>query len=120
LVRLVDGEKLAGRRWVERPVDLATLPLYVRAGAIVPLDAVRQFTAQTVIEPTTLRVYPVADGAFTLYDDDGQSLGYRDSSDARILWIRARWSSRVVIEAVGSDARPKRIAFNGERIEVQL
>jgi len=135
------GEKLAGRRWIERPVDLATLPLYVRAGAIVPLDPVRQFTAQTVTEPTTLRVYPGADGAFTLYDDDGQSLGYRDGSDAKIVWIRIRWDDgarrltleadermkkwpggvrEFAVEAVGSDAGPKRVAFKGERIEVRL
>jgi alpha-glucosidase/alpha-D-xyloside xylohydrolase len=84
------GEKLAGQRWIERPVDLTTLPLYVRAGAIVPLDPVRQFTAQTVTEPTMLRVYPGANGAFTLYDDDGQSLGSRRFG-REIVWIRARW-----------------------------
>jgi alpha-glucosidase/alpha-D-xyloside xylohydrolase len=120
---------------------LATLPLYVRAGAIVSLDPVRQFTAQTVTEPTTLRVYPGADGAFTLYDDDGHSLGYRDGSDAKIVWIRARWDDSVrrltleadermkkwpggvrefAIEAAGSDVVSKRVAFNGERIEVRL
>src|SRR5438128_6702380 len=38
------GESLAGQRWIERAVDLATMPLYARAGAIVPLDPVRQFT----------------------------------------------------------------------------
>jgi alpha-glucosidase len=133
------GEKLAGKRWIERPVDLTTLPLYVRAGAIMPLDPVRQFTAQTVTGPTTLRVHPGADGAFTLYDDDGQSLGYRDGSDAKIVWIRARWDDgarrltleadermkkwpggvrEFAVETVGSDSGSKRVVFNGERIEV--
>src|SRR5207302_5950768 len=71
------NEKVVGGRWLDRPVDLATMPLYVRAGAIIPFDPVRQFTAQAVTEPTALRVYPGADGEFTLYDDDGTSLDYQ-------------------------------------------
>jgi alpha-glucosidase/alpha-D-xyloside xylohydrolase len=135
------GERVAGKRWVERPVDLATLPLCVRAGAIVPLDPVRQFTGQAVTEPTTLRVYAGADGAFTLYDDDGQSLGYRDGSDAKIVWIRLRWDDRArrltleaddrmkkwpggvrefVVEVMGSESGSKRVAFNGQGIEVRF
>jgi alpha-glucosidase (family GH31 glycosyl hydrolase) len=135
------NEKLTGGRWVERAVDLATLPLYVRAGAIVPLDPVRQYTAQPVSEPTTIRVFPGADGTFTLYDDDGQSLAYRDRADPRTQWIRFRWDDAkrsLTIEAdermarwsgeprtfsvVAADreAPARRIAFRGERITVEL
>lgn len=135
------AEKLTGPRWVERPVDLATLPIYVRAGAILPLDPLRQFTSQPVNEPTTLRVHPGADGVFTLYDDDGQSLGYRDGSDPKMVWIRLRWDdaarrltlepdarsnpwqggARVfLVESAGAEAPPKRIQFSGQKVEVQL
>lgn len=134
------GERFAGRRWIDRPVDLATLPLYVRAGAIVPLDPVRQFTAQAVTGPTTLRVHPGANGSFTLYDDDGRSLGYRDGSDTTTVWITARWDDaarRLTIEPdarmnkwpggsrpfsveVVGDAKPRRFEFKGERLEVTL
>ena len=41
------GEKVEGKRWVDRPVDLATMPIYVRAGAIIPIDPVRQYTGVT-------------------------------------------------------------------------
>ncbi len=135
------GEKLEGKRWIERPVDLATLPLYVRAGAVIPLDPVRQFTSQTVSQPTTLRVHPGASGSFTLYDDDGQSLGYRDSSDSAMVWIRCHWDDtarqltvepdartkkwpggvrKLAVEAAGSDAKPKEVEFRGEKIAVKL
>jgi alpha-glucosidase/alpha-D-xyloside xylohydrolase len=135
------GKATAGKRWVERPVDLATLPIYVRAGAIIPLDPVRQYTTQPVTEPTTLRVYPGADGVLTLYDDDGQGLGYRDGSDPRTVWMRCRWddSARRLtlepdarmkkwpggarlcsVEVAGSDARPKRVEFRGERVAVEF
>lgn len=52
------------------------MPIFVRAGAIIPFDPVRQFTNQVVDEPITLRVYTGADGEFSLYEDDGISLDY--------------------------------------------
>ena len=65
-----------GGKTVRREVDLSIMPIYVRAGAIIPFDPVRQYTAQPVIQPTTLRIYPGADGDFTLYEDDGISQDY--------------------------------------------
>ena len=50
--------------------------MYVPAGAIVAVDPIRQYTAQVVNEPTTLKVYAGANGTFTLYDDDGISQDY--------------------------------------------
>jgi alpha-glucosidase/alpha-D-xyloside xylohydrolase len=86
------SEKLAGGRWIDRPVDLDTIPLYVKAGTILPLDPVRQYTAQTITEPTILRVYPGANGTFTLYDDDGHTQAYlADSGDPQAQWIRFAW-----------------------------
>lgn len=135
------GEKHEGKCWIDRPVDLATLPLYARAGAIIPLDPIRQYTAQPVTESTTLRLFPGADGGFALYDDDGRSLGYRDGSDPKLIWVRFTWedskrrlaiepdkrttkwpgSSRVfTVEIIGSTAPRKQIQFGGERIEANL
>jgi alpha-glucosidase (family GH31 glycosyl hydrolase) len=81
-------ERVPGGRTVTRPVDLGTMPIYVRAGAIIPVDPVRQHTAEEVARPTTLRVYPGADGDFTLYDDDGISQDYLDGEGS---WIRIVW-----------------------------
>ncbi|HEY7091136.1 MAG TPA: DUF5110 domain-containing protein, partial [Tepidisphaeraceae bacterium] len=133
-----------GGRWIDRPVDLATMPLYVRAGAIIPLDPVRQYTSQEVTEPTTLRVHPGADGDFVLYDDDGQSLGYQNGSDDKTVWIHLHWNDATRALTVEPDSRmkqwpagtvrvfevqpanapagskPARVEFRGERIQVQL
>jgi alpha-glucosidase/alpha-D-xyloside xylohydrolase len=133
------NEKLEGKRWIERPVDLATLPLYARAGAIIPLDPVRQYTAQPVAEPTTLRVFPGASGASKLYDDDGQSLGYRDGSDSKLVFINLNWEDsgrrltlepgtkkwpggarQFKVEVVGSNAQPKQFEFRGEKLDLSL
>jgi alpha-glucosidase (family GH31 glycosyl hydrolase) len=133
------GEKLAGKRWIERPVDLASMPIYARAGAVIPLDQVRQYTSQPASTSSTLRVFPGADGEFTLYDDDGQSLGYLNGSDSKETWISLRWQdatrkltiaperrmkkwsggTRVFdVEVAGSSAKPMRIEFAGRPVEV--
>jgi alpha-glucosidase/alpha-D-xyloside xylohydrolase len=80
--------KSTGGATVKREVDLGTMPLYARAGAIIPFDGVRQFTGERIDEPTTLRVYRGADGEYTLYEDDGISQDYlkRTGSWTRIVW----------------------------------
>jgi alpha-glucosidase/alpha-D-xyloside xylohydrolase len=112
------ARRLEGKRWIERSVDLATMPLYVRAGAIVPLDPVRQFTAQSASEPTTLRIHPGANGTFTLYDDDGQTLGYRDASDPKAVWIRFRWDDVARRLTIEPDPRMKEWPGGGGRVFV--
>lgn len=135
------NDKHTGKRELTRKVDLATLPLFVRAGAILPLDPVRQHTAEQVTDPTTLRIYPGTNGTFTLYDDDGQSLGYRDGSDTKTVWIRLQWDDAArrltvepdprmkkwpggvrtfMVETAGGGAKPKRVEFRGERMVVEL
>jgi alpha-glucosidase/alpha-D-xyloside xylohydrolase len=79
----------SGGRMVTRDVDLATMPIYVRAGAIIPVDPVRQYTSEPAAQPTTLRVYRGANGSYSLYDDDGISQDYlrgRGSSFTRLAW----------------------------------
>jgi alpha-glucosidase (family GH31 glycosyl hydrolase) len=82
-------ERVAGGRSIDRKVDLATMPIYARAGAIIPVDPVRQHTEEKVSGPTSLHVFPGTNGAFTLYDDDGISQAYLSG---RGNWIRMTWT----------------------------
>jgi len=108
------NERLAGGRVVTRHVDLATMPLYVRAGALIPVDPARQHTGEAVTEPTTIRTYAGASGSFTLYDDDGISQAYLAG---RGTWIRFAWDEaarRLTIEpgaAAGQAGALPRRAF---------
>ena len=105
----------------------------------MPLDPVRQYTAQPVQGPTLLRVYPGADGAFTLCDDDGSSLGYRDGSDGKTVWLRVRWDDSArrlwiepddrmtkwpggvrTFEVEKAGSASKRVEFRGDAVEVEL
>lgn len=113
------GQRVQGPSWIDRPVDLATIPLYARAGAIIPLDPVRQYTSQPAAGPTLLRLHPGADGTFTLYDDDGQSLGYGDDSDAQTVWIRFRWDDAARRLTIEPDERMKQWPGGVRRFTVQ-
>lgn len=70
-------------------MDLATLPLYVRAGAILPMDPVKQFTTEKSDAPLLFNVYPGSNGEFELYEDDGTSFDYKAGKFAR---FRASWN----------------------------
>ena len=64
-----------------------TMPIYVRAGAIIPVRSGPAVHGQQVDEPTTLRIYRGADGDFTLYEDDGISQDYLRGKGT---WTRIR------------------------------
>jgi alpha-glucosidase/alpha-D-xyloside xylohydrolase len=130
-------EKLEGGREISRPVDLATTPLYVRAGAVIPMGPVRQYTEEKVDGPLTLWVYPGSDGAFTLYEDDGKTFNYRRgdvmrlqstwSDRDRTLKIQLAKGSRMLppmtrnIEVrVANEAVSKAVVFKGRPVEVRL
>jgi alpha-glucosidase/alpha-D-xyloside xylohydrolase len=85
-------EKVAGGREISRPVDLATTPLYARAGAILPFGPLKQYTGEKVDGPLTLVVYPGADGEFMLYEDDGATFNYRNGewTKIQIAWNDGR------------------------------
>ncbi len=71
------GERIEGGRHVSRNVDLETMPLYIRAGSILPLGPVKQHTSERTDEPLSISIYPGADASFLLYEDDGTSFNYR-------------------------------------------
>lgn len=82
------NETQQGGRTVTKEVDLSIMPIYVPAGAIVAVDPIRQYTAQAVNQPTTLKVYSGVDGSFTLYDDDGISQDYLSGKNCSVIDIK--------------------------------
>lgn len=84
-------EKTTGGKLLTRKVDLATMPVYARAGAIIPIDPVRQYTEEEVDGPIIIRVYTGANGEFVWYEDDGISQEYLSgqASLTRIRWNEA-------------------------------
>ncbi|HTP32784.1 MAG TPA: TIM-barrel domain-containing protein, partial [Candidatus Acidoferrales bacterium] len=86
------GARVDGGREISCDVDLATMPLYVRAGAILPTGPVRQYTSEQVEGPLTITVYPGADGTFLHYEDAGNGFAYRQGEwmGMEMAWADAR------------------------------
>lgn len=78
------GEAFAGSQTIQAPAPYDAIPLYVRAGSIVPFGPELQYTGEKPADPITLFVYTGADGAFTLYEDDGLTYGYERGAAATI------------------------------------
>jgi alpha-glucosidase/alpha-D-xyloside xylohydrolase len=123
-----------GGQEITRYVNLGTMPIYIRAGAIIPGDPPRQYTDEPSDRPTTLTVYTGDDGDFVLYDDDGIRL-----EDAHATWTHLAWDDqarRLTIEPrAGSkpSEKPRQFdvlllprnsrktaTFKGERVEVKF
>ena len=63
--------------------DLATIPLFVRHGAIIPVGPDLQYSSEHPLDPLTLEIYRGSDGVFTLYEDDGETNDYRNGAFAQ-------------------------------------
>jgi alpha-D-xyloside xylohydrolase len=81
------NERLHGGQAIHVAAPIDTLPLFVRAGSILPLGEAIESTNQTQAI-AKVRVYAGADGDFTLYQDDGKTYAYEkgDSSITRLHW----------------------------------
>ncbi|HYD25179.1 MAG TPA: TIM-barrel domain-containing protein [Croceibacterium sp.] len=82
------GRRLPGGQDFTASSPRERMPLFVRAGAIVPLGPDVQWTGEDPQGPLTIHVFAGADGEFTLYEDQGEDMGYTRGELARIA---LRW-----------------------------
>ncbi len=129
--------RVEGGRESDRAVDLETMPLYVRAGAIIPMGPVREWTSQPVKDLLTLTVYPGADNTFTVYEDDGKTFDYRKGA---WMGIVAQWrdaerrltlslapgsrmlapNRRAVEVRVAGTNTVRNVTFEGKTVEIKI
>ena len=108
------GAAHAGGQTLRTPATLAHMPLYVRAGSILPLGPLVRHSGEQVGAPLELRIYPGADAAYQLYEDAGSGLGYQkgEYTITPIIWNdRAR---KLTIGTVHGDylGRPDKREFS--------
>jgi alpha-glucosidase/alpha-D-xyloside xylohydrolase len=130
-------ERIEGGREIDRTVNLETMPLHIRAGAILPLGPVKQFVDEPADAPVTLVVYPGADGAAALYEDDGKTFNYRKGESMRIemnwrnadrrLTVRLARGSRMQPPAsrtfevrVAGERGAKTVVFDGRSLDLRI
>ncbi len=128
-----------GGQTIMAAAPLDTIPLYVRAGSILPLAPDLQHAGEVVNAPLELRVYPGQDGHFTLYEDEGDNYNYEQGMFATIaldwddqqrkLTIGARQGSYPGMPAtktfhpiiVGENSTPiGEVSYSGQAITVDL
>jgi alpha-D-xyloside xylohydrolase len=78
------GNKLAGGKLIMAVAPLETMPLYVRAGSILPMGPLIQYSSEKPADPLEVRIYAGTDGDFTLYEDDGATYDYEKGAYATI------------------------------------
>ena len=133
-----DNEKMIGGREIIIEAPLSNMPVFVRAGSIIPFGPELQYATQQSSEPTEIRVYPGADAELMLYLDDGFTNDYRNGNFSLIRFGYSEKSNTLVIgEDTGSfikyETSPlkftitvtgkkvrKEIAYDGTRLEIPL
>jgi alpha-D-xyloside xylohydrolase len=107
------GQALAGGRTVSVDAPLARMPVHVRAGSILPLGPVKQYAAEPSDAPLEVRVYPGADGRYTLYDDAGEGWGYQRGEHARIplAWNDATRTLTIGARQGDYEGMPRKLRF---------
>ena len=78
------GTLSEGARFINAITPLDRLPLYVRAGSIVPLGPDEEWSSEKPADPIELRIYAGADGDFTLYEDENDGYNYEKGVYATI------------------------------------
>jgi alpha-glucosidase len=79
------GTRYEGATHILADAPLERMPLYVKAGAVIPMQPVMQYVDERPIDELRLRVWS-GDGEFTLYEDDGRSFEYREGSWATTVY----------------------------------
>jgi alpha-D-xyloside xylohydrolase len=125
----------------EAPLDV--IPLYVRAGAIVPMGPAMQYATERPDAPYDVRVYPGADGRFTLYEDDNETYAYEKGQAARydLVWndaartltigarrgsfpgmVQRRTLRVTVMDAPGAAAKPRirEVTYAGQAVTLRV
>jgi alpha-glucosidase len=129
------GRLIDGARTVTAPAPLDTLPLYVRAGKVIPLWPVMQYVGEKSIDELRLRIY-AGHSDTAIYEDRGEGLSYQEgdyrwsyftcqflpSGQFAIEWRRAGPYqppySLVRIEVVGISSEPESVTLDGQSAPV--
>ncbi|HEY1498454.1 MAG TPA: TIM-barrel domain-containing protein [Acidobacteriaceae bacterium] len=93
------GERVHGGESIRRETPLAIMPVYVRAGSILPMGPELEYASQKPADPIELRIYPGNDGSFRLYEDDGTTYAYEKGAYS---WIPMQWDDASRTLSIGA------------------
>ena len=92
------GQSYKGGQTVTLQTTFDRVPMFVRAGSILPLGPEMQYVGEKAWDNLELRVYPGADGSFTLYEDEGDNYNYERG---RYTTITFTWNDKARTLTIG-------------------
>lgn len=130
------NEDFDGGQKLKIKTSLDRIPLFVRAGSIIPIGPDVQYTNEKKWDNLIINVYPGADGTFTLYEDEGDNYNYESGAyteiqmkwndTKRILTIDARKGeyngmlTKRNFTIRTADGKEKIITYSGKKINVKI
>ncbi len=111
------GTKVSGGKSIQVDPPLDTLPVYVRAGSIIPQQPVVQNTDETPRGPLVLHVYPGPQCQGGLYADDGNTLAYRKGQSMHVGFTCEAKADRLTVE-ISAPIGPYQPWFQEMQLEI--
>lgn len=92
------GASYSGGQWIDANCDMhsdkgvESIPLYVRAGSLIPTTDVAEYSDAQKGKPLTINVYPGKDASFSIYEDEGDNYNYEKGQYTSIplTWDEAK------------------------------
>jgi alpha-D-xyloside xylohydrolase len=108
------GKTETAGRHIDAVAPVQTMPLYIRAGSIVPMGPLVQYVAEKPADPIELRIYRGANGTLTLYEDEGDTYRYEKGAYATIpiTWNDTTQTLTVGVRKGGFPGMLKERTFN--------
>ncbi len=104
-------EYYEGGRYIRVPCSIERIPLFVRAGSIVPTSPVMQYVDEDPDAVCEVRVYAGRDGSFTLYNDAGDGYGYENGEYTAVKISYNDKTGEITEELSGTDAFKRRVEY---------
>jgi len=92
------GESYKGPQNISYRAALDKLPLFVKAGAIIPMQPDMNYVGEKPVDPLTLDIYPFETSSFTLYEDDGETEDYKKGDFALTTFVCIEREDGVIID----------------------
>ena len=105
------NEKITGGREVEVDISIDNIPVFVKAGAIVPTVQVMNYIDEIPDAPYKVKVFTGANGEFMLYDDSGCDYGYEKGEYSIIKISYNDATGEIQTEQTGKDCYAHRLEF---------
>ena len=84
------GDKFTGGQTINKETPLDIMPLYIKAGSILPIGPKVQYANEKKWDNLEIRIYEGANGEFTLYEDEGDNYNYEKGAYSTITF---KWNN---------------------------